>query len=130
VATTTTPVPFALPVPTHPTMEIDIVILNLTELQLLSRRGARLSPDQRMSVARLRQETPAPILAHFDEVLEQGRKGIAEVRHGVCAGCYLKLPTSLMAAAGGGDLVVCENCGAYLAFVGAESTAGLVGTHR
>lgn len=105
-------------------MDTEIIVLNLTELQLLSRRGGRISPDQKLTVKRIRQETPASILAHFDEMLARGRKGVAEVRHGVCSGCYLRLPTYLLTGSGG-ELATCETCGAYLAFVHEESHAGL-----
>jgi predicted nucleic acid-binding Zn-ribbon protein len=96
-------------------MDVDIIIGDLTQLQRLSRRGGRLSADQKMTVARIRGATPEPILAHFDRLLAQGNKAVAEVRHGVCTGCFLKLPTSL-ATGGDDDLAICENCGAYLVF--------------
>jgi hypothetical protein len=43
-------------------------------------------------------------------------KPVAEVRHGVCGGCHLKLALSVSQAAASDDLHLCENCGAYLVF--------------
>ena len=105
-------------------MDVDIIISNLTQLQLMSRRGNRLTPDQQLTVTRLRKETPAPVLAHFDGILARDRKAVAEVRHGVCSGCYLRLPTSLING-NGGLLKTCETCGAYLSFEHEESRADM-----
>lgn len=70
----------------------------------------------------MRAEVPAPFIAHFDRMLKVGRKGVAEVRHGTCAGCHLRLPAALTNRAKQDDDVhLCENCGAYLYFVPGES---------
>lgn len=75
-------------------------------------------------MARIRRDTPAQVLAHFDGLLARDQKGIAEVHNGVCTGCYLRLPTSVTLGATD-DLIVCETCGAYLSFATEESAAGL-----
>lgn len=69
-------------------------------------------------IADLRKQVPAPVLAHFDRLIKQGRKGVAEVHHGVCGGCHLKLPGFQAAIRPGHeDLALCEYCGAYLVVV-------------
>ena len=74
------------------------------------------------AAARLRAQVPAPVLAHFDRLIAQGRKGVAEVRHGFCSACHLRLPAAVTATGDTDeDLHLCENCGAYLRFP--ENTA-------
>jgi predicted nucleic acid-binding Zn-ribbon protein len=64
---------------------------------------------------------PAPFVARFDRMLKVGRKGVAEVRHGTCAGCHLRLPAALTnRAKQDDDMQLCENCGAYRCFVPGE----------
>jgi predicted nucleic acid-binding Zn-ribbon protein len=68
-------------------------------------------------IDKLREQVPAVVLAHFDRMIAQKRKGVAEVHHGVCGACHLRLPASVVApSAGHDDLELCENCGAYLSF--------------
>ena len=84
----------------------------------------RLSPTRGVdgtivtpAAAKLRAQVPPPVLAHFDRLIAQGRKGVAEVRHGVCSACHLRLPAAVTATgATEEDLLLCENCGAYLRF--------------
>lgn len=84
----------------------------------------RLSPTRGVAgiivtpaTAKLRAQVPAPVLAHFDRLIAQGQKGVAEVRHGVCSACHLRLPAAVTASgATDEDLHLCENCGAYLRF--------------
>ncbi len=68
-------------------------------------------------IEKLRAQVPAVVLAHFDRLIALGRKGVAEVHHGVCGACHLRLPASVVVpCAGHEDLELCENCGTYLAF--------------
>lgn len=87
-------------------------------LQTLQRRlAADPAARQPAEIEALRAKVPAPILAHFDRLVKQGKKGVAEARNGVCTGCYLRLPAAVAArGATHKDLELCENCGAYLAF--------------
>ena len=105
-------------------MDSTKLLENLAELQSLSRCQPHLTPDQKSTVTRLRKETPAQILAHFDDMVKRDNKAVAEVHNGVCTGCYLKLPTALVAD-DTDELPVCETCGAYLLFERVESARGL-----
>jgi len=105
-------------------MDSTLLLENLAELQRLSRCQAHLTPDQKSNALRIRRETPALVLAHFDDLVRRDHKAVAEVHNGVCTGCYLKLPTSL-AADDTDELPVCETCGAYLLFERVESARGL-----
>lgn len=86
----------------------------LETMQLLQHRlraGATADTDA------LRRRVPAPVLAHFDRMIAQGRKGVAEVSHGVCGACHLRLPVVVVVpSAEHADLQLCDNCGAYLIF--------------
>ena len=73
------------------------------------------SPLRRSTLIDLAQTVPAPILAHFLQLVEHGRVGVAPVCHGVCSGCHLRLPSSqLFALAQPEEIQICENCGTYL----------------
>jgi predicted nucleic acid-binding Zn-ribbon protein len=74
-------------------------------------------------IEKLRAQVPVVVLDHFDRMIAQGRKGVAEVHHGVCGACHLRLPSAVVVpCAEHEDLELCENCGAYLSFP-AEETA-------
>ena len=101
-------------------MDVITIVTNLTQLQTISRKHEPLTADQKLTVTRLRRETPPQVLAHFDGLLSRDQKGVAEVHNGVCNGCYLRLPTSVTHGPMD-ELVVCETCGAYLSFADAGS---------
>ncbi|WP_158277533.1 hypothetical protein [Opitutus sp. ER46] len=63
----------------------------------------------------LRAKVPAPVLAHFLRLVAQHRKGVAEVRNGVCSQCHIRLPASMAAVmVKSDDIHVCEQCGSFL----------------
>lgn len=95
------------------------LIESMQSLQRLLRTGAPAEQSaQANEIAGLRARVPAPVLAHFDRLIKQGRKGVAEVHHGVCGACHLKLPGFMIVPrVGHDDLQLCDNCGAYLVFV-------------
>jgi predicted nucleic acid-binding Zn-ribbon protein len=101
-------------------MDVITIVSNLTQLQKFSRSHEPLTAGQRLTVTRIRRETPSQVLAHFDGLLSRDQKGVAEVHNGVCNGCYLRLPTSVTHGPMD-ELVVCETCGAYLSFADAGS---------
>lgn len=89
-------------------------------LLLLQRRLQAGAPSEETD--KLRAQVPAVVLAHFDRLIAQGRKGVAEVHHGVCGACHLRLPASVVVpSAEHEDLELCENCGAYLAFTAPDA---------
>jgi predicted nucleic acid-binding Zn-ribbon protein len=72
-------------------------------------------PARQELLERLRASVPAPVLAHYLRMVEQGRKGAVVVRHGVCTGCHLRVASGIVnALASQTDLHLCDNCGAYL----------------
>jgi predicted nucleic acid-binding Zn-ribbon protein len=72
-------------------------------------------PARQVLLERLRSSVPAPVLAHYLRMVEQGRKGAVVVRNGVCSGCHLRVASGIVnALASQTDLHLCDNCGAYL----------------
>jgi hypothetical protein len=99
------------------------LIEDLLALQSLLRIGDTASPEQKAQIEALRASVPEPILAHFLRQLAAGRKGIALVRNGVCGECHLRVSHAMNHLLGKAhDLLICENCGAYLAAAPVEAT--------
>jgi len=93
-------------------------------LQRCAQTGGKRVPDGKPGIAAMRASVPAPVLAHFDRLVALDRKGVAEVRNGICGACHLRLPASMTAGASAhDDLELCENCGAYLVFPAPEAAA-------
>lgn len=89
----------------------------LQELQMIERDSAHATPEQLQRAVDLRAQIPAPVLAHYNRLVVNRVKPVAEVRRGICGGCHLKLASWVRQAAADDDLHLCENCGAYLVFV-------------
>jgi predicted nucleic acid-binding Zn-ribbon protein len=67
------------------------------------------------SLNALRSKVPAPVLAHFDRLRTRGKKGVSNIRRGVCTECHMKVPMgTLITLAHGRDIQLCGNCGRYL----------------
>lgn len=96
----------------------------LVETLFTAQQKLRTTPalaDRQEQFEHLRADIPAPILAHFLRLIEQGRKAVALVQHGVCSSCHLRIPSGIAAAlARPNDLHLCENCGAYLLLPASE----------
>ena len=95
----------------------------LQELQAIERDSAQATPAQLQRAVDLRGQIPAPVLAHYNRLVVNRVKPIAEVRHGVCGGCHLRLASWIRQVANDDDLHLCEHCGAYLVFVPDEEPA-------
>jgi predicted nucleic acid-binding Zn-ribbon protein len=90
------------------------ILQSLLKLQTLE-FDATIEPEMEKEIDRLRAKIPPPILAHYDRLLEQGKRGVATVSNQVCTGCHIQVPRSfVLALMHGGDLRICENCGRYL----------------
>jgi hypothetical protein len=82
------------------------------------------SPLRRTTLLGLASIVPAPVLAHFLRMVEQGRAGVTIVHHGVCSGCHLRLPSGQVAALAKSDAIhLCENCGSYLVLAPGDTPA-------
>ncbi len=67
-------------------------------------------------VANLREAIPASLLAQYDDLCrKKGGRGIAAVRGGMCEGCRVQVPTSVVQQVRRGDeTVCCGSCGRIL----------------
>lgn len=81
----------------------------------LSAQAARL--DER--IAQLRAALPAPLLAQYDDLCrKKGGRGIAAIRRGLCEGCRVSVPTSMVQQVRRSeDTMHCTSCGRILCVV-------------
>jgi predicted nucleic acid-binding Zn-ribbon protein len=87
---------------------------HIETLLLLQRR---LQAGNKTDIKKLRASVPAVVLAHFERLIAKGQKGVAEVHHGVCGACHLRLPAAVVVpSVEHADLQLCDNCAAYLIF--------------
>jgi hypothetical protein len=90
------------------------LLQNLLKLQTLE-FDVIVDPEMEKEVNELRARIAPPILAHYDRLLAQGKKGLAAVRNQVCTGCHIRVPRAfVLALMHGDDIQICENCGRYL----------------
>lgn len=90
------------------------LLQNLLKLQTLE-FDATVEPEMEQQIDELRARIAPPILAHYDRLLAQGKRGLAAVRNQVCAGCHIRVPRAfVLVLMHETDLLVCENCGRYL----------------
>lgn len=95
---------------------------NLHALQQLQRQSAPAPAEREAQVRRLREKVPAQILAHFDRLIAQGRKGVALVRNGICGNCHLRVSSGTVASlVQPKDVYLCDSCGSYLLLMPEET---------
>jgi len=86
----------------------------LFELQSLEFETT-IHPDTEDRIAELRAKIPAPILAHYDRLGDQGKKGVAVVRNQTCSGCHMRMPLAkMLEVKHAEDVCLCDNCRRYL----------------
>jgi predicted nucleic acid-binding Zn-ribbon protein len=81
-------------------------------------RAQLVELDER--IARLRAALPASLLEVYDEACrKKGGRGIAAIRGGLCEGCRVSVPTSIVQQVRGGEQIHrCTSCGRILCVVG------------
>jgi len=81
----------------------------------LAKRTGRSALNSEALMESLRANMPVGVLAHHDRLRARGRRSVAEVRHGVCSGCHMSLPTGLQAEVQReSTLLKCETCGRFI----------------
>ena len=91
------------------------IIEQLVRLQELELGPAAGTAATRREAEALRAEVMPVVLGHYERLVSRGKKAVALVRHGVCTGCQMQLPSGLHAKLlRDDDLCVCENCARYL----------------
>jgi predicted nucleic acid-binding Zn-ribbon protein len=90
------------------------LLQDLLKLQTLE-FDVTIDPEMEKEIDALRARIAPSILAHYDRLLDQGKRGVAAVCNQVCTGCHIQVPRSfVLTLMHGTDLQVCENCGRYL----------------
>jgi predicted nucleic acid-binding Zn-ribbon protein len=95
-------------------------LLSLEERLEVFRQNHEKNASTQALIESLRGNLPIGILVAHDRFRAAGKKSVAEVRQGVCAGCHLGLASGDVAALRRGDLHRCDNCGRYLYLVEEE----------
>ena len=87
----------------------------LEDDRALARKTGRSALNSEALMESLRANMPFGVLAHHDRLRAGGRRSVAEVRHGVCSGCHMSLPTGLQAEVQReSTLLKCETCGRFI----------------
>jgi predicted nucleic acid-binding Zn-ribbon protein len=87
---------------------------NLVKLQALE-FGDIKDKNANATIEKLRSQIPAPILGHYERLVNRGKRGVAMVRDQVCTGCHMRLPMGvIMSLMHGKDIQLCDTCGRYL----------------
>lgn len=90
------------------------LIEHLLELQSLE-FGGKTGAEAESRIAKLREEIPMQILAHYDRLMARGKKGVSIIRNQVCTACHVQVPrNTVLTLMHGEDIQICENCGRYL----------------
>jgi len=96
-------------------------------LQKLQLETEPLTIEHESEILKLRQEVPAPVLAHMDRLIARGKKAVSAARHGVCSECHLRITSGTLASlAYANDIHLCDNCGRYLYLAEDEPVAAPV----
>jgi predicted nucleic acid-binding Zn-ribbon protein len=111
-------------------------VRRLLELHGLEERLAALKrdPDERANaealIESLRANLPMGVLMVHDQMRSREKRSVAEVRHGVCAGCHLALGVGNVAALRTGEMRRCGNCGRFVYVVEADEADAAASSQR
>jgi hypothetical protein len=87
----------------------------LVALQTLELPGRAPTTAASPEAKNLREQIPAPMLAHYDRLRARGKKGVALARDGVCSECHIRITGGrLLGLSAAKDVQLCDNCGRYL----------------
>jgi predicted nucleic acid-binding Zn-ribbon protein len=91
------------------------VIDQLYALQQLELQKRGKTPETQDKMHALRATVPEPVLAHYDRLMDRGKKGVAIVRNSVCTECHMQVAIGVVATlVRRADIQLCGNCGRYL----------------
>jgi mannitol/fructose-specific phosphotransferase system IIA component (Ntr-type) len=92
------------------------LLWKLQEIELQKKKASTKEAAELQAQSDLiRSELDSALVERFDRFMERYGFAVAEVKHGVCMGCYINVATGMGSAiAGSNDIYVCENCGKFL----------------
>jgi predicted nucleic acid-binding Zn-ribbon protein len=97
------------------------VIDQLYALQQLELQKRGKTPDTQEKIQALRATVPETVLAHYNRLMDRGKKGVAIVRNSVCAECHVRVAIGVVATLmRRADIQLCGSCGRYL-YIPAET---------
>jgi predicted nucleic acid-binding Zn-ribbon protein len=108
-----------MPMPTtEPIADLRQQLEQLNQLEddrTQARRTGRSALNSEALMESLRANMPLGVLSHHDRLRSRGRQSLAEIRHGVCSGCHMTLPTGLQAEVQRQtSLLRCATCGRFI----------------
>jgi predicted nucleic acid-binding Zn-ribbon protein len=101
------------------------IMEQLLALQKLQFDARSRSSESKAEMEKLRENVPAPILAHYERLVSRGKKGVSIARNGVCSECHLRITGGkLVTLAHSDEVQLCDNCFRYL-YLPADEPIGL-----
>lgn len=92
-----------------------IILENLLALQKLELVPGKAAPERDQQILALRGKIPERLLTHYDSLVANGRKGVAEVQDGVCSECRQPVvPSALNGLKHDHPLQICIHCRCFL----------------
>jgi predicted nucleic acid-binding Zn-ribbon protein len=86
----------------------------------MTRRSGNSALDSEALLESLRASVPLNVLVQHDRLRARGRQSVAQVKHGVCSGCHMSLPSGTLSETKRRSTIVkCDYCGRFI-FVAAE----------
>jgi len=92
------------------------LLWKLQEIELQKKKASAKEAKQLKAQSDLiRSELDQSLVERFDRFMERYGFAVAEVKNGVCMGCYINVATGMGSSIqGSDDIYVCENCGKFL----------------
>ena len=96
-------------------MAVKIVLENLLALQNIELVPGKATPERDTQILALRARIPQRLLAHYDSLMANGRKGVAVVRDRLCGECRQPVVTrALDGFISGRPIPICLHCRRFL----------------
>jgi len=94
---------------------VRIILENLLALQNVELVPGKATPERDAQILALRARIPHRLLAHYDSLMANGRKGVAMVRDGLCSECRQLVGASALNGFLHGDPIqICIHCRRFL----------------
>ena len=92
-----------------------IILESLLALQKLELVPGKASPERDRQIVAVRGKIPGRLLAHYDSLMANGRKGVALVEDGTCSECHQPVVVSaLNGLTHDHPIQICIHCRCFL----------------